>query len=55
MRYTEMMGRGILPADFDIDISNYTEIKIQFEGGEYSNKINRYRECYLVDTYFSAE
>ena len=54
--YTEKVCRGVHPIDFDIDISNYNEIRIEFKGGDYSNHASQYRyevaRCYLVNTYF---
>lgn len=52
---TGTMGRGIEPIDFDFDISMYSEIKIDFKDGEWSNDSIQYPKCYLVNTYFEVK
>lgn len=52
---TGTMGRGIAPIDFDFDISMYSEIRIDFKDGEWSNDSYRYPQCYLVNTYFEVK
>lgn len=47
-----VMGRGIIPVDFNLDISNYSEIRIDFKNGTYSSQCMCIPYCYLVDTYF---
>lgn len=48
-----VMGRGVEPVDFDLDILTYNEIKIEFKDGVWSSKNLEYPKCYLVDTFFN--
>lgn len=52
---TGTMGRGIVPIDFDFDISMYSEIKIDFKDGGWSHDSLQYPNCYLVNTYFEVK
>lgn len=52
---TGTMGRGIAPIDFDFDIFMYSEIKIDFKDGKWSNDSYQYPNCYLVNTYFEVK
>lgn len=50
------IAKGISPKDFDLDITDYKEIKIEFKDGLYTTHESSYdyavARCYLVNTYF---
>lgn len=50
------MEKGISPKDFDLDISAYAEIKIEFKDGLYTTHETDYdyavARCFLVNSYF---
>lgn len=50
------IAKGVPPKDFDLDISSYDKIKIEFKDGLYTTHETDFdyavARCYLVDSYF---
>ena len=53
---SEKMAKGVSPKDFDLDISSYDTIRIEFKDGLYTTHETDFdyavARCYLVDAYF---